>query len=496
MSVGYAFLVKRLNLSAFPPKRQADVSPAVAQRIDLPDRILIPPRMAPESDSLVDQVLFALKHEDVNLQILSEALPVLSAQEVRQKIIEKPSSMAVRKLGFLWEAFSSQQIEDISIAGKYVDLFNPAKYFTGEPRRIQKWRVNFNGIGNLKFCPWVERTEKLSEDRIVSVFEKARETFDKIPPALVSRAVSWAYLSETRSSFEIEQELPSGSKAERFIKLLKSANILRQIDEDYLCDIQNQVVRSPFDHAYSFRTTQNWLSNSSLDQALGVAYIPPPPDVIDDLMAGFLQAINTMPHSVNPVAAAAIASFGFVYFHPFLDGNGRISRFLIHQQLAQAGALPKEAILPVSAAMLKHEGEYLRALESFSKPCRERWTVMFGNKPEMTFNGKASLYRFWDATPQTEFLLDMIETALDEHLVEEIQFLKQYDRLDKVVNEAFDIRQNYRDALVAAAVRRGRLSKNIRKRFADKVDPEAFDFIDHAAAVILNGDQDEAEFSA
>ncbi len=34
---------------------------------------------------------------------------------------------------------------------------------------------------------------------------------------------------------------------------------------------------------------------------------------------------------VDAVCAAAAAAFGFVFIHPFEDGNGRIHRFLIHQ---------------------------------------------------------------------------------------------------------------------------------------------------------------------
>ena len=35
--------------------------------------------------------------------------------------------------------------------------------------------------------------------------------------------------------------------------------------------------------------------------------------------------------------SAAIIAFGFVFIHPFLDGNGRIHRFLIHDMLTRDG---------------------------------------------------------------------------------------------------------------------------------------------------------------
>jgi len=32
---------------------------------------------------------------------------------------------------------------------------------------------------------------------------------------------------------------------------------------------------------------------------------------------------------------AAVVSFAFVFIHPFMNGNGRLSRFLIHHCLGQ-----------------------------------------------------------------------------------------------------------------------------------------------------------------
>jgi len=70
---------------------------------------------------------------------------------------------------------------------------------------------------------------------------------------------------------------------------------------------------------------------------------------------------------VPPVVHAAVVSYGFVFLHPFLDGNGRIHRFLIHNILARRGFTPPGAIFPVSAAMLNRPKEYDESLEAFSR---------------------------------------------------------------------------------------------------------------------------------
>jgi hypothetical protein len=70
----------------------------------------------------------------------------------------------------------------------------------------------------------------------------------------------------------------------------------------------------------------------------------------------------------SAVILSATIAFGFVYMHPFEDGNGRIHRFLIHNILAKRGFTPPGAIFPVSAAMLQDKEAYDAALENFSVP--------------------------------------------------------------------------------------------------------------------------------
>ena len=71
---------------------------------------------------------------------------------------------------------------------------------------------------------------------------------------------------------------------------------------------------------------------------------------------------------VHPVVHAAAVAYGFVFLHPFEDGNGRIHRFLIHNILARSGFTPEGVMVPVSAAMLRSPAEYDASLEALSRP--------------------------------------------------------------------------------------------------------------------------------
>lgn len=49
---------------------------------------------------------------------------------------------------------------------------------------------------------------------------------------------------------------------------------------------------------------------------------------------------NQRPDGLDPLAHAALVSFAFVFLHPFMDGNGRLSRFLLHHCLGLVKGLP------------------------------------------------------------------------------------------------------------------------------------------------------------
>lgn len=471
-------MVDALKLSAFFPECPTQVRTAVNRKVETPSARFVPSRMAPKTSSVIDHVLFALKHEGIDLQILAQALAFVDEKDLRFQIKAHPSSALVRKLGFLWEAFAGRELDGIKVSGNVVDLFDPTLYFTGPKRVNTKWRVNFNGIGDFTYCPTVRRTQALSQERLSGIFERARNFLEDMPPTLVERAVEWAYLSESKSSFAIERESPSGRKAERMVGLLKRLDSIGELNEEALSDIQNQLISNPFEQAFSYRTEQNWLANAGRGNVHNVTYVPPPPDMLDELMTGFLRMLAASGQALHPVVAAAVASFGFVYLHPFMDGNGRISRCLVQKVFVDAGILPKGAILPVSAAIEANEKAYLEALTRFSKPCRARWDVYFGGDYDFEFKGSPSIYRFWDATAQAEFMASMCEEALDVCWVQEVKWLGEFDRIRKEVEQQFDVRSSTLSLLISVGLEEGRLSKNIRAKFADKVEPELFDFIE------------------
>jgi Fic family protein len=87
---------------------------------------------------------------------------------------------------------------------------------------------------------------------------------------------------------------------------------------------------------------------------------------LQSLIEGLVAFDRIAARHLDPVLAAAALAFGFVYIHPFEDGNGRLHRYLIHHVLAERGFNPPGMVFPVSAAILDRIVDYRKILESYS----------------------------------------------------------------------------------------------------------------------------------
>jgi len=491
--LGYAYLHASLGLSAFEPRRPALVKPVV-KMVENADHLAVPSavvdRMGLGDGGLLAHLLFALKHEGINLAILMEALTHLPADELVAAMKRTPGSVFVRKACYLWEAANGRTLDAAPAAkGAVVDLFDPTRYVTLEGERHAKWRVHFNGLGSLRFCASVERTPTVEKALTGELIERIHRYTDNIGATVRDRALEWAYLDETRSSFAIEQETPSEEKQRAFVALLHSAHKKRDISEAYLVELQTTAVTNPLDRAVGFRTEQNYLQGP-LRGAPGITYVPPPPELARELMDELMSFINRAPSLLAPLIAGAVASFGFVFVHPFMDGNGRLSRFLVHYALCQSGRMENGLILPVSIAMKAHEAEYLSTLQAFSVAARERWQVGWIGEDEYDLRYRGSpgheLYRYWDATPAVEFCYRMADQALEVNLRENTEFLLRYDQVIREVERRYDLRGSDLATLVTSALtHNGVVSKRRRDQFGGRVPPDAFALIEEQSKLAL-----------
>ena len=114
-------------------------------------------------------------------------------------------------------------------------------------------------------------------------------------------------------------------------------------------------------HGGRFRTVQNWIGGSSYNPC-SAAFVPPPPEDVAGLMDDLCEFCND--DSLPPLAQAAIAHAQFETIHPFIDGNGRTGRALIHLVLRRRG-LGLRVLPPISLILATWVREYIAGLTSF-----------------------------------------------------------------------------------------------------------------------------------
>ena len=178
-----------------------------------------------------------------------------------------------------------------------------------------------------------------------------------------------------------------------------------------------------------------------------------------------------------PVVAAALIAFGFVFVHPFEDGNGRIHRFLVHNMLARAWAsVPEGLILPVSGSGLCADmPAYDAALESFSKPIMSLidWTF---DEEERSVQCQRRYWRLLSLLrrdPVGGIPLRPGSRACTRILAEELDFLGCFDRAYRGVRRVVDMPNKKVSLFVRMAMQNGgTLPKGRRKMFEELNDDE------------------------
>lgn len=112
------------------------------------------------------------------------------------------------------------------------------------------------------------------------------------------------------------------------------------------------------DHAGRIRTEQNWIGGSSFNPC-SAAFVPPPPEHVPPLLADLCAFSSD--EALPAVAQAAIAHAQFETIHPFVDGNGRTGRALIHVILRRRGLAPRMSP-PVSLVLATWSKFYIDGL--------------------------------------------------------------------------------------------------------------------------------------
>lgn len=198
-------------------------------------------------------------------------------------------------------------------------------------------------------------------------------------------------------------------------------------------------------------------------------------DDLRSLLEGLLAAFEHLKRGrFDPVLTAASIGFGFVFIHPFEDGNGRLHRFIFQKALIDMEFNPEGVILPVSAAILEDLVGYRAALEDYSVPTLPyiEWEPTEHGNVRVT-NETSYLYRYFDATRQAEYLADRIERTVRFDLPAELAYLHRFDDAKRRLTELVDMPDRLASLFIQfCAQNKGQLSKRKREEYFPRMSED------------------------
>ena len=449
--VGLSALVQALSVRA-PVRRPSAVSEKYIRgsHRDEDGWRLFDKRYWP-GETLADHLTFALRHEDIDLLLLKRIFQAAPKAEFEAFVRQAPTGALTRRAWFLYEMLIGEALDipETTATVPAVDLLDPKAYFTGRSKLSRRHRVRDNLLGTKDFNPIVRRTPALVALAESDFAERARDTVGRTGAHVISRAASFLLLADSKASFEIEGERPPRNRLERWGHAVLQAG-KHKLTLNEVIRLHNVLIEDNRLIRPGLRPDGVFLGERDHEHNPMPEFIGARPDDLDALMAGLIDANTRMrDDNIDAVLQATATAFGFVYVHPFQDGNGRLHRCLIHHVLAERRFTPPGMVFPVSSVMLDRINDYRTTLQSHSGPLMDfiEWKPTPDRNVEV-LNDTVDLYRYFDCTEAAEFLYECVKRTVDHDLPHEIDYLRRHDEARARIMGVIDMPDRLADDLL------------------------------------------------
>jgi Fic family protein len=473
--IGLSRLVEELRLKVPAPAVRSEAVRGGRRTRISGDSILEQYPLSYAPTDLLGHIRFAMRYEPLDVGVIAAAFQKIQRQEVENWVRSEYIGKYVRRAWYLYELLTGNTLDvpDVPPTNNVL-LLDPALHVTTAGTRIRRQRVIDNLLGDRGYCPTIRRTEALEAAMARGLEAEAKKIVGDCDPIVLRRAIHYLFSKETKSSFAIEGEKPSSERTERFLQALTHAPEFDTSSKAAFVELQNTIVDARYAQK-DWRTGQNYVSEPGYHYVELVQFVCAKPEDVGPLMDGWMRMVARVEKDrVDAVCTAALTGFGFVFVHPFEDGNGRIHRFLIHHSLAKLGYTPQGIVFPVSAVMVRNLAKYDKALTAFSGKIGPFVEYRMDEPQRMTvLNETKNLYQYFDATPQAEYLYECVAETIEKDLREEIGFIQRYDHALDETKEIVDMPDRRASLLVRLILQnKGRLAKNKRDLFSEVTDEE------------------------
>jgi len=474
--VGYAAIIHKLQL-VVPVNKPIAVISLKSTRLKNDDFLVLPKSYQVKDtvqnsqiESLYNHLVFALKYEGVNLLVFSAITKYYSTEELVQLLSIEPTGQYSRRMWFLIEWLLQKELKAIP------NLTNKKSYVAAIDTKIQyavagikssRHLVINNLPGTVNFCPLIKKTEKLENYITQNIKEKKIDALKGYRKDLLQRTAAFLLLKDSKASFTIEGESPKSKRTARWGKIIGQAGT-KKLTKEELIRLQQEVIENSRFVTMGFRKKGGFVGEHNRTTGEPIPeHISAKWQDLETLVQGLIDTSKLLSEDkIDAVIAATSIAFGFVFIHPFEDGNGRIHRYLIHHILAEKQFTQQGLIFPVSASILDHIVDYRKVLEQYSHTILDfiDWVATKDHNIEVV-NETIDYYRYFDATKQAEFLYDCVNDTIDNFIPQEINYLQKYDEFKKEIEETFEMP----DTMIALLVRfleqnNGQLSKRAKEK--------------------------------
>lgn len=487
--VGYGAVIEALGLKMPFPNRLSLISEK-RRSYENENWKVFSSRNAIE-DTLYKHLVFALKYEGINLLFFKKLFQSVSKEEITKIIQGEPTGQYSRKIWFLYEWLLQEQlpIPDLTIKN-FIPLVDEELQFASPiSTNSSRHRIKNNLAGTVDFCPLINKTPKLESYLAKNSTENINTVIKGIHKDVLLRTSSFLLLKDSKASFSIEGENPTQNRALRWGKAIGQAGS-KTLSTEELNRLQQIVIENSKFVTMGYRTEGGFVGEH--DRTTGEPipeHISSKQADVEKLMNGLLEASKQMETSgFHPLLTATAIAFGFVFIHPFVDGNGRIHRYIIHHLLSAMKYSPQGIIFPVSASILERIGDYSKVLESYSHPLLDfiEWEKTKENNVNV-LNDTIDFYRYFDATLQAEFLCECVDYTIHKIIPEEVAYLQKYDAMKLWLDNNYQMPDN----MVALLIRfleqnNGSLSKRAKEKEFGKLTDEEVKEIEENYQVYFN----------
>lgn len=485
---GYAALIHAYELRVPLPRTLSATGERHRVKEEAGWRILTP-RHAPSPD-LQGHLTFALKYEGLDLAVLKRLFAAAGPDAIAALIRAQPTGSYARRIWFLYEWLLGRRLALADAEqGSYVPVVDPEQQWSKPGMNSPRHRVRNNLPGTPDFCPLVFRTKTVQDFVDMNFVERARAAVANVPKHVLTRTAAFLLLKDSRSSYAIEGERPPPDRIQRWGRAIGEAG-KRPIELAELLRLQAIVIGDTRFVQLGLRKEGGFIGQNDRDTRMPIPdHISARPEDLPSLVEGMIALDRGAAREVDAVIAAAVLAFGFVYIHPFVDGNGRLHRYLVHHVLAERGFNPAGVVFPVSAAILERIDQYRAVLEAYSQrllPVIDWEPTDDGNV--RVLNDTGDFYRFFDATPHAEFLYACVRKTIEEDLPRETDFLARYDHFRTTIELLVDMPERTVDLLFRFLHQNGgKLSQRAREHEFERLTDKGVAQVEEAYTKSFSG---------